>query len=205
MPRGLFVIRTINNILLAAVLSVASYIIITPYSPAIVSSVAQSTATEYDRYVYESTVTHSLGLDTAKLKKIPTENRIIIPKIQLDAPILEGDTKEVLDSGIWRRPQTSSPDQGSNTVIVAHRFLYTQNNSQDTFYFLDKLTTGDTITIFWNQKEYSYTVSKIRTVEPTEIAVEDATDSPTLTLYTCTPVWSAQYRLVVTALPYASP
>lgn len=190
-----------NNFLLVSIIVLGGYIIATPYLPVITHTIQEQSVTEYDRYVYKSEAAVTKGLDQKKLKPIPTEDRIIIPSMSLDAPILEGDSKDVLDSGIWRRPKTSTPDAQSNTVIVAHRFLYTKNNSSDTFYFLDQVKIGDTITIFWKKKEYSYRVTTIKTVDPSAIEIEKPSDTPILTLYTCTPVWSAAQRLVVVAIP----
>jgi len=58
---------------------------------------------------------------------------------------------------------------------------------------------GDELGIYWQGKIYTYKVNAIRVVEPTEISVESPSDSPKLTLYTCTPLWSAKQRLVIEA------
>ncbi len=71
-----------------------------------------------------------------ELKPIPKENRLVIPKISVDGEINTGG-KESLDKGLWLRPDTSNPSLGGNTVIVAHRFLY--SSGPITFYHLDKM------------------------------------------------------------------
>ena len=51
----------------------------------------------------------------------------------------------------------------------------------------------------WEDKEYDYKVTSIREVPPTAIEIEAPTDANIVTLYTCTPLWSAKNRLVVVA------
>jgi LPXTG-site transpeptidase (sortase) family protein len=128
-------------------------------------------------------------------------NGIVVPSMLLDQPILEGLTRDmykILDKGIWHWPDSSSPDKGSNTVLLGHRFTYT--DPRGALYFLNKVSIGDTIGITWNDRKYVYKVSQIRTVAPTDTSVIAPTEKPTLTVYTCTPLWSPHQRLVVTAL-----
>jgi sortase A len=122
---------------------------------------------------------------------------LLVPAMVLDAPIHEGASMKTLDKGLWRLPHSSTPDKGSNTVIVAHRFTYA--NPRGTFYHLDKVQNGDTVAVLWHGKKYHYTVVETKRVPATETAVEAPTDTPTLTLYTCTPLWNPKDRLVVRA------
>lgn len=123
-------------------------------------------------------------------------NKLVIPKIFIDGNIYEGD-KEALLKGIWRRPNSSTPDAGGNTVIVAHRFLYT--SGPNTFYHLDKLEVGDKFSILWKNKVYNYEVFDVSIVDPSQIEIEENTINPIITLYTCTPLYTAEKRLVVKA------
>jgi sortase A len=102
-----------------------------------------------------------------------------------------------LDKGPWNVYGTSTPDKGSNTVIAGHRFGFT--SPYGPFYFLDKLETNDRITVDWKGTEYTYKVVGMETVPPTQVSIQDPTKNPTLTLFTCTPLWSAKDRLVVQA------
>lgn len=96
--------------------------------------------------------------------------------------------------GIWRRPNTSSPDKAGNTVLVAHRFTY---NGPAVFYHLDLMKKGHRFAVFWDGKEYDYEVIETKIVEPTAIEIENNTKEPIMTLYTCTPMWTAKQRLVI--------
>jgi sortase A len=130
----------------------------------------------------------------------PSYHRLIIPAIGVDAQVHEGESAtEVLKKGLWRRPHTSTPDKGGNTVIVAHRFLYTSGTN--TFYHLPKIRIGDQVSLWWKGKLHSYTVTETMTVDSDHAEIEAESTSPQLTLYTCTPLWTSAKRFVVVAKP----
>lgn len=112
-----------------------------------------------------------------------------------DEEIHEGAYATTLRQGLWRRPNSSTPDKGSNTVIVGHRLTY--SNPKGTLYNLDKVKMGDLIGLWWHGKRYVYTVTEAKVVHANEISVEAATEKPRLTIYTCTPLWLPKDRLVV--------
>jgi LPXTG-site transpeptidase (sortase) family protein len=126
-----------------------------------------------------------------------TDNLVVIPSIGVHSVIYEGDSIKTMDQGIWRRPKTSTPDKGGNTVLVGHRFLYT--SGPRTFYHLDKVTVGEMITLFWRGKRYVYQVDSSVVAGVSALEVEQPTAQPVLTLYTCTPLLTADKRLVVRA------
>lgn len=117
--------------------------------------------------------------------------------MQLDAEVFEGASIYTLNKGLWHRPNTSTPDKGGNTVIAGHRFTYT--NPHGILYYLDKVSMGDEIGLYWNNVRYLYKVTEIKVVEPTAVQIEDNTADARLTIYTCTPLWSPHQRLVVIA------
>lgn len=125
----------------------------------------------------------------------PAGKRLQIPSILVDGEVLTGDSPSLLNQGIWHRPHSSTPDQGGNSVFVAHRFQYT--SGPNTFYHLEKVTLGEMITVVWEGTVYEYEVSDIQIVGPNEMWVEEDTPEPVITLYTCTPLWTAEKRLVV--------
>lgn len=128
---------------------------------------------------------------------VPDENTLIIPDIDVKTTILEGQSAQVLMNGIWHRPGTGTPDTGGNTVLVGHRFLYT--SGPHTFYHLDKLKVNDPITIYWKGKRYSYIIDSSTITSDDSFEIEQSTAQPVLTLYTCTPLFSVDKRLVVRA------
>ncbi len=123
-------------------------------------------------------------------------NLLIIPKIGVKVPIVEGEDESALDKGAWRMPETSTPEKGSNTVITGHRWKFVPPNEK-TFYLLDKLETGDKFTIYWESRKYEYKVVSISIVLPTELSVLNPTTESVVTLITCTPLFSTAKRLIV--------
>ena len=53
--------------------------------------------------------------------------------------------------------------------------------------------------MYWQGAEYNYAVTAIKVVQATALEVEAPTDEDIVTIYTCTPLWSAKDRLVVIA------
>lgn len=182
----------LNNMLALTSVGVALYLLAAPVLPRLV-------------YVWhkESAVTpvlHSpVNSEGKVVEQAPVENRLVIPHIDVDGEVVEGAGVAALEKGIWRRPKTSTPNAGGNTVLVAHRFLY--RNGPNTFYNLDKMQVGDSFTLWWEGKKYEYIVGQVYETEPTDLAIEAATTEPRLTLYTCTPLFTADRRLVVVAFP----
>ena len=125
-------------------------------------------------------------------------NRLVIPTIGVHIGIVEGSDESVLYRGAWRRPNTSTPDQGGNTVITGHRFHYIPPNNR-TFYNLNKLEKDAKVFVFWDEKEYIYKVYDKFLVQPEQTEIEEPMDENILTLYTCHPLWTADQRLVVRA------
>ena len=128
---------------------------------------------------------------------IPSGYWLDIPRLNLHRKIQTESSVAYLDKGPWHVFGTSTPDKGSNVVIAGHRFGFT--SPYGPFYFLNKLQNKDRITVDWQGTEYTYKVVAIETVPPTQVSIQDPTKNPTLTLFTCTPLWSAKDRLVVKA------
>ena len=125
-------------------------------------------------------------------------NILVIPKIGVKTEIVGGNNAEYAWSkGAWLEPATSTPDKGGNTVFSAHRFRYLPPHEK-TFYLLDKLEAGDTFSVYWEGKEYRYIVRDTKVVLPTDVYIIEPTDESIVTLYTCTPIFSTDKRLVVT-------
>lgn len=123
-------------------------------------------------------------------------NLLVISKIGVRIQIVEGEDESALNRGAWRMPETSTPDQGSNTVITGHRWKY-RPPSEKTFYLLNKLEQGDIFQVFWEDKEYRYKVVSSEIVAPTALEVLDPTEISIVTLLTCHPLFSTKQRLIV--------
>lgn len=134
-----------------------------------------------------------------KSEALPKGNRLVIPKIGVDVEIVEGKDERALYRGIWHIPNTSSPDRGGNTVLTGHRFQYL--SGPRTLYLLDQMQVGDVIIVYWKGVEYDYKVRERKIVNPDAIEILDNTDSPQLTVFTCTPIFTTKQRLVLFAEP----
>jgi sortase A len=85
-------------------------------------------------------------------------------------------------------------------VIAGHRWKYLPPNNT-TFYLLDKVKIGDTLSVTWQNKKYVYIVKDIKIVDSNDTTLLQPTKTPTLTVYTCTPIYSTKHRLVLIAEP----
>jgi sortase A len=184
------IFKRANNILIILIILVNGYVITTPFFPRLLFMVHshQGQAVKLKEAVHKP--------PAASAPAQP--NHVIIPSMLLDQPVNEGtDAYAELDKGVWRWPGGSTPDKGGNTVLLGHRFTYT--TPKGVFYFLDKATVGSEIGLVWDNKLYTYKVASTAVVPPTDVSILAPSVEPTLTLYTCTPLWNPKSRLVITA------
>lgn len=182
----------INTLLLVAIIIINGYIIVLPVLPGMFFEVAAKD--NIKRSMLEAKV-HA----GAQLQAISDQNRLVIPSLLFDQQIHEGQDAAALRNGLWRRPLTSTPAQGGNTVIVGHRMTY--SNPRGTLYHLNKVQVGDSIGITWEGKNFAYTVREVKVVTSAATEIEEPTEKAQLTIYTCTPLWLPRDRLVVIATP----
>ena len=141
---------------------------------------------------------HLLPLVNAyKPPPIPTPGpeqarRIVIPAINVDHPVVEGDQPEQLKKGVGHYVLSANPGQTGNVVLTAHNDIY-----GEIFRHLDQLQVGDEITIYTTARKYIYTVQSQRIVEPTEVSVMAPTRNPTVTLISCYPYLVDTQRIVI--------
>ena len=121
-------------------------------------------------------------------------NRIQIPAIGVDAPIVQGDGWEQLKKGVGQHIGTANPGEKGNVVLSAHNDIF-----GEIFRDLDRLKPGDEITVYTNQRAYTYVVSESQILEPTQVEVMENTSQPTLTLISCYPYLVDDQRIAVTS------
>lgn len=118
--------------------------------------------------------------------------RLSIPKINLDAIVVDGTTYKKLKLGPGRMLDTALPGAVGNSVITAHR---------DTFFrHIYELKKGDEIVVQRSGKKFRYEVTGKKIVEPTDLSVTKQSKDKRLTLITCYPTYyigPAPERLVV--------
>jgi LPXTG-site transpeptidase (sortase) family protein len=197
-----FSLKTVNTILLALIILVDGYIIVAPFVPGWLYSydIHRGDETKLEKLIKQPSRSN-----ISKPNSTSEPNHIVVPSMLLNAPIYTGperDQYQILNKGIWLFQWGGTPATGGNTVLVGHRFTYT--NPRGIFYFLNKVQVGDPIAIWWNNKEYVYKVATINEVPPSDTSIENWSATPKLTMFTCTPLWNPKDRLVVVAYPEVS-
>jgi LPXTG-site transpeptidase (sortase) family protein len=143
-----------------------------------------------------------------------TPRRIVIPAIDLDAPI-ETVGWHVIDGvSTWDVPdrfaagwlKTSAvPGQPGNTVLDGHH-----NIAGEVFRRLVDLRAGDEIDVFTSGEVFTYKITTRQILKeraaPYELRVKNAqwimpTDDERLTLVTCWPYTTNSHRLIIVAKP----
>jgi LPXTG-site transpeptidase (sortase) family protein len=120
---------------------------------------------------------------------------IRIPRLEVDMVVVEGTGPEQLRKGPGHYRDTAMPwDPSGRVGIAGHRTTYLQP-----FLSLDKLRGGDLIVLETKRGSFHYKVRSSREVEPTDLWVLRQTRRPSLALTTCSPLFSAEKRLVVIA------
>jgi sortase A len=120
--------------------------------------------------------------------------RIVIPDINVDAPIVQGDSWEQLKKGVGQYLGSSDPGQPGNLVLSAHNDIF-----GEIFRRLDELTPGAEVQIYTAAQVHTYLITGTRIVEPTEVSVLAPTPHSSLTLISCYPYLVDTQRIVVFA------
>lgn len=123
---------------------------------------------------------------------------ILIPSIDVEGVVVQGISSNDMDRGFWHFPTSKFPGEKGNSVIIGHRFEYVPP-AKNTFYNLDKVNIGDEIVVKNDNDSFTYIVTNIETVEKNDISILKDTSDYRLTLVTCTPLWTSDMRLVITA------
>jgi sortase A len=104
-----------------------------------------------------------------------------------DIPVVEGTSEASLSQGAGHVPGTGYPwVPGSNTYIAGHRIGYPGTPSDHVFWNLPNLGQGDQILhTDSNGTTYTYAVSEIFEVSPTDLTVTAPTGGDVVSLQTC--------------------
>ncbi len=105
--------------------------------------------------------------------------RIIIQKINVNAPILEGTSKEVLRRGVGHFETTSK--WNGNICLAAHNQGYKYNYFQE----IKNLEIGDIITYETEKGTKNYEVIRNETIKETDLSCMEDTKENKITLITC--------------------
>jgi sortase A len=104
-----------------------------------------------------------------------------------DIPVVEGSSEASLSQGVGHVAGTGYPwVPGSNTYIAGHRIGYPGTPSDHVFWNLPNLVQGDQILLTDSSgTTYTYAVSEIFEVSPTDLSVTAPTGDDVVSLQTC--------------------
>ncbi len=154
----------------------------------------------------------NIVIDPSLTTSVSPEPKLIIPKINVDVPIIwdaiasdQNSLNRAMDNGVaWFNipGANSKPGQVGNFVLSGHSSNDWLDGGNYKFIFarLEQVVEGDTLYVNYEGTRYTYTVTKREVVKPTDVkALTYETDKPVMTLVTCTPLGTALNRLLVTA------
>lgn len=122
-----------------------------------------------------------------------------IPAIGVDTKVFEGVNSVALVNGPGHWPGTPGFGEVGNTVLSGHRSTETRP-----FLYLDRLSSGDKITITQGSEQFRYAVSDV-TIVPQKGYVRYVLQKPAnprtrmVTLFACNPLTAHYQRIVVRA------
>jgi LPXTG-site transpeptidase (sortase) family protein len=168
--------------------------------------------------IVQNQVEEKKQIPDLNLEITPPDDRIIIPRINKNVPIvrvstekliqkdwngLEAQIQDALKYGVVHFPGTALPGYKGNVVITGHSsyFPWDAGRFKDVFALLHQVSVGDEIIVYYNQGKFRYIVYDKQVVQPSQIEVLTQKGENRLTLITCTPVGTNLRRLVVLAKP----
>jgi sortase A len=132
--------------------------------------------------------------DTMRDQGPPALAVLRIPRIGIEAPVLDGTDDWTLNRGVGLIEDTVKPGTNGNSGIAGHRDGF--------FRALKDIQVGDVLELETSERITTYRVDRTWVVEPDDVSVLDATPVPSVTLVTCYPfyfVGPAPQRLIVRA------
>jgi sortase A len=148
-------------------------------------------------------------------------DRLIIPSIDLDAPVVpigwyvveQGGQSQIVwqvaDNAVSWHKTSAYPGQGGNVVLNGHH-----NIKGEVFRYLVDVEVGDRVLVYVGDQVFYYEVEQKMILkekgEPLEVRLQNAswilpTDEERLTMVTCWPYTNNTHRLVVVASPVPPP
>lgn len=154
---------------------------------------------------------NGIGMD---IEITPYQNRVIIPKIGKNIPLVEIQNRALedkndlnnifmkeLENGVIRYPGSAKPGQKWNSFIFGHssNFPWIKWDYNDVFALLDNVEFDDEVIIYYNQKKYKYIIREKNVISPGQTGVLKRNNNKSeITLMTCWPIGTTLNRLIVT-------
>jgi sortase A len=133
--------------------------------------------------------------------------RLIIPSVGVDVPYVtdepsfaEDKVQLALRKGVAHFGTTALPGQIGNMVVIGHssEAIWAPGKYKYAFTLLSKVPDKALVYIDYKGERYIYRIDSHKVIEPEDVSVLDqSTDTPDITLITCTPVGVSTHRLVL--------
>lgn len=118
-----------------------------------------------------------------------------IPKIELEVPLIEGTTDDILNKGAGHLIQSGSLGIENENFIVAGHRAHVRGRF---FNRLGEMEQGDTFLITTKREKLTYKVIEKAIILPTDFERLAPKENKTLTtLVTCHPMYSSKKRLII--------
>ncbi len=148
-----------------------------------------------------------------KIDITPYENRIIIPSIWRNIPLVDIKDRTVkwqnelndifmqeLEKWVIRYPWSAKPGEIWNSFIFWHssNFPWIKWDYNEVFALLNNVKHGDKIIVYYNQHKYIYIINNKLIIKPWNVSVLKSDNKKRkISVMTCRPVWTTINRLVI--------
>jgi sortase A len=122
--------------------------------------------------------------------------RLRVPRLDLSLVVVNGTSTSDLRRGPGRHEKTFMPGEGELVYVAGHRTTYGAPFSD-----IEKLDTGDEITVELPYGTVEYRVTRYRIVDDNDLSVLDSRGREELVLQACHPRFFASQRYLVYAKP----
>ncbi len=142
------------------------------------------------------------------IETVEKQDSIVVPKISIEAPIVfaeVGETQNLekyLKNGVLLYPDSVLPGQAGRTVLLGHSAPagWPDIDYDRIFTELNELNNNDKIYVYFNKREYIYTIKNKYFLDKGEELPENLTNSQNvLILLSCWPPGKDLYRIAVEA------
>jgi len=139
----------------------------------------------YDFDAVESISTESVLKAQTNNANLPVIGGVAIPEVGINLPIFKGlgNTELTYGAGTMKENQVMG---GGNYALASHHVFGLTGSSQMLFSPLENVKTGMKIYLTDKETVYTYVVTSIESVAPSQVAVIDDTEETEVTLVTCT-------------------
>ena len=153
--------------------------------------------TSFDFDTVKSISTESVLQAQMDAQELPVVGGIAIPEVGINLPIFKGlgNTELTYGAGTMKEDQVMGGE--NNYSLASHHVFGIAGASDMLFSPLDKAKEGMKIYLTDKNKVYTYVISEVKVVQPTEVAVVDDTPGKSeVTLVTCTDAEATQRTIV---------